>query len=116
MFLKVVLFWFQGRGLPYKGGMPYVATDSKSLILGLSNEVSFVSELSLKSGQTTKNTIPKICCTKIPVHQCFLPGTKQILSQTKIILSVIWVTRMELVEKSKVRVLFQIGSIKSIDF
>ena len=70
MFLKVVLFWFQGRGRPYKGGTPYVATDSKPLILGLSNEVSFVSELSLKGGQTTQNTFPKICCTKIPVHQC----------------------------------------------
>ena len=69
MFLKVVLFWFQGRGRPYKGGTPYVATDSKPLILGLSNEVSFVSELSLKGGQTTQNTFPKICCTKIPVHQ-----------------------------------------------
>ena len=46
MFLKVVLFWFQGRGRPYKGGTPYVVTDSKSLILGLSNEVSFVSKLS----------------------------------------------------------------------
>ena len=53
MFLKVVIFWFQGRGRPYKGGTPYVATDSKLLILGLSNEVSFVSELSLKGGQTT---------------------------------------------------------------
>ena len=70
MFLKVVLFWFQGRGRPYKGGTPYVATDSKPLILGLSNEVSFVSELSLKGGQTTQNTFPKICCTKIPVYQC----------------------------------------------
>jgi hypothetical protein len=70
MFLKVVLFWFQGRGRPYKGGTPYGTTDSKSLILGLSNEVSFVSELSLKGGQTTQNTFPKICCTKIPVHQC----------------------------------------------
>ena len=66
MFLKVVLFWLQGCGHPYKGGTPYVATDSKPLILGL----SFVSKLSLKGGQTTQNTFPKICCTKIPVHQC----------------------------------------------
>ena len=78
MFLKVVLFWFQGRGHPYKGGMPYVATDSKSLILGLSNEVSFVSELSLKGGQTTQNTFPKICCTKIPVHQCSIAVAQNI--------------------------------------
>jgi len=46
----VVLFWFQGRGCSYKGSTPNVATDSKSLILGLSNEVSFVSEFQLKQG------------------------------------------------------------------
>ena len=39
MFLKVVFFWFQGRGCPYKGTMPNVATNSKSLVSGLSNEV-----------------------------------------------------------------------------
>ena len=77
MFLKVVLFWFQGRGRPYKGGTPYVATDSKPLILGLSNEVSFISELSLKGGQTTQNNFPKICCTKIPVHQCKCHSSKE---------------------------------------
>ena len=35
MFQKEVLFWFQGRGRNYKGGAPYVATDSKPLILGV---------------------------------------------------------------------------------
>ena len=70
MLLKVVLFWFQGRGRSYKGGTPNIAIDSKPLILGLFNEVSFVSELSLKGGQATQNTFPKICLTKIPVHQC----------------------------------------------
>ena len=72
MFLKVVLFWFQGCGRSYKGGMLNVSTNSKPLILGLSNEVLFVSELSLKGGQTTQNTFPQFCCTKIPVHQCIL--------------------------------------------
>ena len=50
MFLKVVLFWFQGRGRPLKGATPNVTTESKSLILGLSNEVSFISEFQLKHG------------------------------------------------------------------
>ena len=50
MFLKIVLFWFQRRGRPYKGETPNVLTDSKSLILGLSIEVSFVPELQLKQG------------------------------------------------------------------
>ena len=50
MFLKVVLFWFQGRGRPYKGETPNVLADSKSLILGLTIEVSFVSEFQLKQG------------------------------------------------------------------
>ena len=44
MFQKEVLFWFQGRGRPYKGATPNVATDIKFLILGLSIEVSVVSE------------------------------------------------------------------------
>ena len=34
----------------YKGARPNIATDSKSLILELSNEVSFVSEFKLKQG------------------------------------------------------------------
>ena len=50
MFQKEVLFWFQGRGRPYKGAMPNVETDSKSLMSGLSIEVSFVSEFQLKQG------------------------------------------------------------------
>ena len=50
MVLKVVFFWFQGRGRSYKGAIPNVATDSKSLIFELSNQVSFVSEFQLKQG------------------------------------------------------------------
>ena len=55
MFLKVVLFWFQGCGRSYEGATPYVATDSKSLILGLSVEVSFVSEFHLGAVQIPQN-------------------------------------------------------------
>ena len=51
MFLKVVGdFWFQWRGRSYNGATTNVATDSKFLILELSNEVSFVSEFQLKHG------------------------------------------------------------------
>ena len=63
MFLKVdkvVLFWFQGCGCPYKGATPNVKTESKSLILGLSNEVSFVSEFQLKQGQNIENVFLRI--------------------------------------------------------
>ena len=50
MFLKVELFWFKQRGRSYKGATPNVATDLNSLILELSDEVSFVSEFQLKQG------------------------------------------------------------------
>ena len=62
MFLKVVFFWFQGRGRSYKGATPNVATDSKFLILELSNEVSFVSEFQLKQGYNIENVFLKIRC------------------------------------------------------
>ena len=50
MYLKVVLFWFQGRDHPHKDATSNVATDLKSLISGISKEVSFVSEFQLKQG------------------------------------------------------------------
>ena len=41
--VKVVLFQLRGGGHPQGGAAPSFSTDSKSSILGLSNEVSFVS-------------------------------------------------------------------------
>ena len=41
--VKVVLFQFRGRGHPKGDAIPNFFTDSKSFLLGLSNEVSFVS-------------------------------------------------------------------------
>ena len=41
--LKVKLFHLRGHGHPQGGATPSFSTDSKSCILGLSNEVSFVS-------------------------------------------------------------------------
>ena len=55
MFLKVVFFGFQGRGRSYKGATPNVATDSKSLILELSNEVSFVFEFQWEHAEKSQN-------------------------------------------------------------
>ena len=43
--VKVVLFQLRGRGHPQNDATPNILPDSKSLLLGLSNKVSFVSEM-----------------------------------------------------------------------
>ena len=43
--VKVVLFQLRGHGHPHNDATPNIFPDSKSLLLGLSNEVSFVSEI-----------------------------------------------------------------------
>ena len=43
IFVKLVPFQLGGRGHTFEGATPSYATDSRSSILGLSNEVSFVS-------------------------------------------------------------------------
>ena len=43
--VKVVLFQLRGRGHPQDDATPNFIPDSESSILGLSNELSFVSEL-----------------------------------------------------------------------
>ena len=48
--VKVVLFQLRGRGHPQYDAKPNIFPDSKSLSLGLSNEVSFVSEIYWKDG------------------------------------------------------------------
>ena len=48
--VKIVLFHLRGRGHPQGDAMPNFFLDSKSSILGLSNEVSFVSEICWKGG------------------------------------------------------------------
>ena len=53
--LKVMLFQSSGRGNSYDNATPKVKTDSNSWILGLSNEVSFVSEFLCKGGQNSQN-------------------------------------------------------------
>ena len=44
-FSKMVFFQLRGLGHPQNDATPNIFPDSKSLLLGLSNEVSFVSEI-----------------------------------------------------------------------
>ena len=48
--VKVVLFQFRGRGHPKGDAIPNFFTDSKSFLLGLSNEVSFLSGFNREGG------------------------------------------------------------------
>ena len=48
--LKVLLFQLSGRGNPHDNATAKVIPDSNSCILGLSNEVSFVSGFFWKGG------------------------------------------------------------------
>ena len=48
--VKVVLFQSRGRGHPQGDAMPNFFPDSKSLLLGLSNVVSFVSPVFREGG------------------------------------------------------------------
>ena len=48
--VKVILFQLRGRGHPQDDAMPSFFPDSKSSILGLSNEVSFFSEFLREGG------------------------------------------------------------------
>ena len=43
--VKVVLFQLRGHGYPQNVAIPNIFPDSKSLLLGLSNEVSFFPEI-----------------------------------------------------------------------
>ena len=53
--VKVVLFQLRG---PQNEAIPNFFPDSKSSILGLSNEVSFVTEYFWKDGENQENTFP----------------------------------------------------------
>ena len=48
--VKAVLFQLRGPGHPQGDATPNFFPDSESLLLGLSNEVSFVSEIFWKCG------------------------------------------------------------------
>ena len=53
--MKVVLFQSSGHGHPQDDARPNFFPDSKSLILGLSNDVSFVSESFWEVGENGQN-------------------------------------------------------------
>ena len=53
--LKELPFKLNGRGNPHDDAMPNLISDSYSCILGLSNEVSFISGFFLKGGQNSQN-------------------------------------------------------------
>ena len=57
--VKVVLFQLRGRGHPQNDAMPNISPDSKSSILGLSNEISFESKFFGNLGQNNKNFASK---------------------------------------------------------
>ena len=50
VFVQVMLFQFLGPGLAQDNAKPNFFPDSRSFLLGLSNEVSFVSENYWKGG------------------------------------------------------------------
>ena len=50
--MKVVLFQLRGHGHPQDDTVPNFFPDSKSSIVGLSNEVSFIPEIFWKGGKS----------------------------------------------------------------
>ena len=60
--LIVVLFWLSGRGNSNDDATRNFDPDSNIFILGLSNEILFVSEFLLEGGQNSQNIRVKICC------------------------------------------------------
>ena len=55
IFLKVLLFHSRGRGNHHDNATLNFISDSSSCILGLSNEISFVSGFFLEGGQNSQN-------------------------------------------------------------
>ena len=55
---KVALSQLRGCGYPQKDVIPNFFPDSKSFIIGLSNEVSFVTEYFSKDGENQENNFP----------------------------------------------------------
>ena len=68
--VKVVLFQLRGPGHPQDDTTPNFFPDSKGPMLGLSNEVSFVSELYQEDGQNNKIVFKKTCCKLSIEHHC----------------------------------------------
>ena len=60
--LKFLLFRLSGRGNSNDDATPNFDPDSNIFILGLSNEILFVSEFLLEGGQNSQNIRVKTCC------------------------------------------------------
>ena len=60
--VKVVLFQLRGPGHLQDDTTPNFFPDSNSPMLGLSNKVSFASELCQEYGQNNKSFFKKTCC------------------------------------------------------
>ena len=60
--LKVVLFQLSGPGNSNNDTIPDFVPDSNSSVLGLSNEILFVSEFLLECGQNSQNIRVKTYC------------------------------------------------------
>ena len=56
--VNVVLYHSRGCGSPYDTTAPSFMTNSKCFIIGLSNEVSFVTEYFSKDGENQENNFP----------------------------------------------------------
>ena len=82
--VKVVLFQLRGRGHPQNDARPNIFPDSKSLLLGLSNEVSFVSELLWDGCQNSWTFFMKTCCMISIAHHCTVVG--DIIGRGKLII------------------------------
>ena len=74
--MKVVLFQLWGRGHPQDDTKANFFPDSKSSIIGLSNEVSFVSEFFYLDGQNNISVFQKNRCKVSINHHCMLSYAK----------------------------------------
>ena len=73
--VKVVFFHLRGHGHLQDNATPNLFPDSKSFLLGLSNEVSFVSGFFRKCGQNSHNIFLKIRGMKMHLRKCTeMPG------------------------------------------
>ena len=78
--LKVLLFKLSGRGNPHDDATPNLISDSYSCILGLSNEVSFISGFFLKGGQNSQNVWLKILLYVYTCRSVYIPQLRKCTS------------------------------------
>ena len=75
--VKVVLFFLRGRGHPQGHATPNFSTDSKGSIIGLSNDISFVSDFfgkAVKLHKTPRGAETKFSQCTLVAYCVHLPG------------------------------------------